>query len=62
MQTRYARDGHGLWLIETHSGEFIGDCGITWQSCNDTPVRTVMGMTVTPSISLRRPEAAPLAP
>lgn len=41
MQERYARDGHGLWLIETHDGEFIGDCGITWQSYNDTPVREV---------------------
>jgi RimJ/RimL family protein N-acetyltransferase len=41
MQERYAGDGHGLWLIETHDGEFIGDCGITWQSYNDTPVREV---------------------
>lgn len=41
MQERYTGDGHGLWLIETHDGEFIGDCGITWQSYNDTPVREV---------------------
>ena len=41
MQERYVRDGHGLWVIETHAGEFIGDCGITWQSYNDTPVREV---------------------
>lgn len=41
MQVRYARDGHGLWLIETHAGEFIGDCGVTWQSYNDIPVREV---------------------
>lgn len=41
MQDRYARDGHGLWVIETHDGEFVGDCGITWQSYNDTPVREV---------------------
>lgn len=41
MQERYDRDGHGLWLIETHAGEFVGDCGITWQSYNDTPVREV---------------------
>lgn len=40
-QERYAHDGHGLWILETHSGEFIGDCGITWQSYNDTPVREV---------------------
>ena len=27
----YARDGFGLWIIETEEGEFIGDCGLTWQ-------------------------------
>lgn len=27
----YARDGYGLWIIETHDGEFVGDCGLTWQ-------------------------------
>lgn len=27
----YAEYGHGLWVIETHAGEFIGDCGLTWQ-------------------------------
>lgn len=41
MQERYACDGHALWIIETHSGEFVGDCGITWQSYNETPVREV---------------------
>ncbi|WP_313959769.1 GNAT family N-acetyltransferase [Microbacterium paludicola] len=41
MQDRYERDGHGLWIIETHDGRFVGDCGITWQSYNDTPVREV---------------------
>lgn len=41
MQQRYARDGHGLWIIETHAGEFVGECGITWQSYNDIPVREV---------------------
>ena len=41
MQERYARDGHALWIIETHDGEFVGDCGITWQSYNGTPVREV---------------------
>ncbi|MCW1250030.1 GNAT family N-acetyltransferase [Acaricomes phytoseiuli] len=29
---RYAEDGFGLWIIETHSGEFLGDCGLTWQN------------------------------
>lgn len=28
----YARDGHGLWVIEDSSGELVGDCGLTWQT------------------------------
>ena len=27
----YAEHGHGLWVVETHDGEFVGDCGLTWQ-------------------------------
>ncbi|CAH0124519.1 hypothetical protein SRABI76_00098 [Microbacterium oxydans] len=41
MQTRYVEHGHGLWVIETHDGEFLGDCGLTWQSVNDSPVLEV---------------------
>ncbi len=41
MQERYREHGHGLWVIETHDGEFIGDCGLTWQSANDAPVLEV---------------------
>lgn len=41
MQASYAVHGHGLWIIETHDGEFVGDCGITWQSVNDSPVLEV---------------------
>ncbi|WP_217183725.1 GNAT family N-acetyltransferase [Streptomyces sp. AC495_CC817] len=41
MQERYTRDGHGLWIIETHEGEFVGDCGLTWQSVNGDPVLEV---------------------
>lgn len=41
MRTRYAEDGHGLWVVETHTGEFVGDCGLTWQSVNDDPVLEV---------------------
>lgn len=37
MQQRYAEHGHGLWITETHEGEFVGDCGLTWQSVNDSP-------------------------
>ncbi|MCF2572452.1 GNAT family N-acetyltransferase [Brevibacterium sp. UCMA 11754] len=32
----YAEYCHGLWVIETHAGEFIGDCGLTWQKVDDT--------------------------
>lgn len=41
MRDRYQADGHGLWIIETHDGVFVGDCGITWQSVNEVPVREV---------------------
>lgn len=27
----YADHGFGLWVVETHAGEFVGDCGLTWQ-------------------------------
>ncbi len=36
-QRSYAADGLGLWVIETHDGEFIGDCGLTWQTVNESP-------------------------
>jgi RimJ/RimL family protein N-acetyltransferase len=30
----YAEYGFGLWIIETLAGEFVGDCGLTWQPVN----------------------------
>ena len=27
----YAEHGFGLWVIETHAGGFVGDCGLTMQ-------------------------------
>ncbi len=27
----YDQHGFGLWVIETHAGEFVGDCGLTRQ-------------------------------
>lgn len=27
----YVEHGFGLWVLETHDGEFVGDCGLTWQ-------------------------------
>ena len=33
-QRNYAEHGYGLWVIETHEGDFVGDCGLTWQAVN----------------------------
>lgn len=33
-QENYAEHGYGLWIVEKHDGEFIGDCGLTWQQVN----------------------------
>jgi len=33
-ERNYAKHGYGLWVIQTHAGEFVGDCGLTWQSVN----------------------------
>lgn len=30
-QRNYAEHGFGLWVVETHDGEFVGDCGLTMQ-------------------------------
>ena len=30
----YEQYGYGIWVIETHDGEFLGDCGLTWQEIN----------------------------
>lgn len=27
----YVEHGFGLWVVETHAGEFVGDCGLTVQ-------------------------------
>ena len=27
----YREYGFGLWILETHDGEFVGDCGLTMQ-------------------------------
>jgi RimJ/RimL family protein N-acetyltransferase len=37
----YARHGHGLWIVETAAGEFVGDCGLTWQHVNGEPALEV---------------------
>lgn len=30
-KTNYREHGFGLWLLETHDGHFVGDCGLTMQ-------------------------------
>ncbi|HEY8293967.1 MAG TPA: GNAT family N-acetyltransferase [Micrococcaceae bacterium] len=37
----YAEHGRGLWIVETTDGEFVGDCGLTWQEVNGTPALEV---------------------
>ena len=36
-QRTYADHGHGLWVVETHDGHFIGDCGLTIQDIQGEP-------------------------
>lgn len=36
-EDNYAKHGYGLWIVETRDGEFIGDCGLTWQEVNGVP-------------------------
>jgi RimJ/RimL family protein N-acetyltransferase len=36
-QQNYAEHGFGLWIIETHEGEFVGDCGLTIQDVEGAP-------------------------
>jgi RimJ/RimL family protein N-acetyltransferase len=31
-EKNYAGDGFGLWILHTRDGEFVGDCGLTWQT------------------------------
>lgn len=32
----YAEHGFGLWVVETHAGGFVGDCGLTMQEVEGT--------------------------
>jgi RimJ/RimL family protein N-acetyltransferase len=33
----YAEHDFGLWVVQTHVGEFVGDCGLTMQDVEGTP-------------------------
>lgn len=39
QMNRYKNDGFGLWaVIDRENGEFLGQCGITWQDIGDETV------------------------
>ena len=40
-QRNYAEHGYGLWIVETHDGAFVGDCGLTWQPLDGARVLEV---------------------
>ncbi|MDK1359894.1 GNAT family N-acetyltransferase [Arthrobacter sp. zg-Y1219] len=33
-EKNYTEHGHGLWIVESLAGTFLGDCGLTWQDVN----------------------------
>ena len=47
-QRNYAEHGYGLWIIESHEGGFVGDCGLTWQEVNGAS-KLEVGYHVTPA-------------
>ncbi|MDT9591474.1 GNAT family N-acetyltransferase [Nocardioides zeae] len=51
-QRSYAEHGHGLWIVETHDGAFVGDCGLTWQTVGDERLLEV-GYHVVPAVQGR---------
>lgn len=47
-QRNYADHGHGLWIVETLEGDFVGDCGLTWQDVDGVSMLEV-GYHVSPA-------------
>lgn len=37
QERNYAEHDFGLWVVETHDGTFVGDCGLTMQDVEGTP-------------------------
>ena len=37
QERNYAEHDFGLWVVQTHAGEFVGDCGLTMQEVEGTP-------------------------
>ncbi|NYE20015.1 RimJ/RimL family protein N-acetyltransferase [Microbacterium immunditiarum] len=40
-EDNYATHGFDLWIMETHSGQFVGDCGLTGQDVDGVPMLEV---------------------
>lgn len=52
QERNYAEHGFGLWVIETHAGDFVGDCGLTMQDVEGTP-HVEVGYHVLPAMRRR---------
>ena len=37
QERNHAEHGFGLWVVETHDGAFVGDCGLTVQDVEGAP-------------------------
>ncbi|MDT0186377.1 GNAT family N-acetyltransferase [Microbacterium sp. ARD31] len=37
QERNHAEHDFGLWVVETHDGDFVGDCGLTVQDVEGTP-------------------------
>ena len=37
QQRNYVEHDFGLWVLETHDGDFVGDCGLTVQDVEGAP-------------------------
>ncbi|RYB93037.1 N-acetyltransferase [Nocardioides oleivorans] len=48
----YTEHDFGLWVVETHAGEFVGDCGLTVQDVEGTP-HVEVGYHVVPAMRRR---------
>lgn len=52
QERNYAEHGFGLWVVETHDGEFVGDCGLTMQDVEGT-AHVEVGYHVVPAMRRR---------
>lgn len=49
QERNYSDHGFGLWVLETHKGEFVGDCGLTVQDVEGEP-HVEVGYHVVPAL------------